>query len=348
MSRLALALLCLVMLSVQPAAAQTYAQLLSQDLPGAKDHPWTGRYGGSVILLQTFAAFDAFTFPAGKAVARSGKRSFERVVTAEGQLTRTIYATPPGRSSLEVFRNFQNQFQSQGFAADFQCAGADGCGEPFKEMKYHWNNKDTHVGGANLPQIRRSFATAVFDGARDIRYALFRKGQGANAAYIGLYVALNQGGTYGDLSKALSDRVTALVEVIEPRAMENRIEMLKSDEIASGLRTEGAVALYGLLFETDQAVLRAESGTQLDEMAAFLKREKARVFIVGHTDTLGALDYNLSLSDRRARAVQAALQSRGVPAAQMAARGIGPLSPVATNTSDAGRAKNRRVELVLQ
>jgi outer membrane protein OmpA-like peptidoglycan-associated protein len=74
-----------------------------------------------------------------------------------------------------------------------------------------------------------------------------------------------------------------------------------------------------------------------------------KVYIVGHTDNQGALDYNVGLSQRRAEAVARALAGQyGIPAARMSARGLGPLAPVTSNATEEGRAKNRRVELVQQ
>jgi len=71
------------------------------------------------------------------------------------------------------------------------------------------------------------------------------------------------------------------------------------------------------------------------------------VFIVGHTDSTGAFDHNMSLSKARADAVANALISQhGVAASRLQASGVGPLAPVATNDTEDGRAKNRRVELV--
>ena len=328
-------------------AQETYKQVLSQDLPGAQDHPWTGRYDGSALLLQTMAAFDELVLPAGKAVSAGGKR-FTETIKAEGRITRTVYVTPPGRSSLEVLRNFQNHLQEQGFATDFACAGSDGCGEPFKELKYHWNNKSTHVSSGSAKGARTRFMHSVFDGGRDIRYALMRKGQGSSAAYVSLFVARSEGGTYGDVSTALTNYVTALVEVVEPRAMEEKIVTVKSEAIASALKAEGAVPLYGLLFDTDKAELKPDSEPQLAEMVRYLKGNDVKVYVVGHTDSQGALDYNLDLSDRRAKAVAAALVARGIPAARIMARGVGPLSPAAPNSDETGRSKNRRVALVLQ
>lgn len=331
-----------------PAQAQTnYAQVLSQDLGGARDHAWTGRYAGSTLLLQNVQAFDELALAAGKAQTAGGKR-FSRTISAEGRVTRTVYVTPPGRSSLEVIRNYQNQLQGQGFVPEFQCGGADACGETFKELKYHWNNKATHVSAGSATGLRTSFVHSVFDGGRDIRYTLMRKGVGPGAAYVALFVARSEGGTYGDVSRALTDRVTALVEVVEPRGMESNIVTVSSDAIASGLRSTGAVVLHGLLFDTDKAVLRSESAPQLAEMVRYLKGNNLRVYVVGHTDSQGALDHNLDLSDRRAKAVAAALVERSIPAARIIARGVGPLSPAAPNADEAGRSKNRRVELVLQ
>lgn len=324
-----------------------YEEALSKDMAGAKDHPWTGRYGGSTLLLQSTAAFDELTLPAGPAEFKGDKR-FTKTVRAEGQVTRTVYAVPPGRSTLEVIRNFEEHLRGQGFGVVFSCSGTDECGQPFKELKYHWNNKASHVSGGAASSARGRLSPAVFDGGRDIRYALLSKGEGPDAAYVALFVARSEGGSHGDISKALTGYVLALVEVVQPGVMEQRIETVKSEAIAAGLQNKGAVALYGLFFDTDKAELKPESEPQLAEMVRYLKTSKAKVYVVGHTDSQGKLDYNLDLSDRRAKAVAAALVARGVPAGQMLARGVGPLVPAAPNSDEAGRAKNRRVELVLQ
>ncbi|GBE51548.1 outer membrane porin F precursor [bacterium BMS3Bbin13] len=83
-------------------------------------------------------------------------------------------------------------------------------------------------------------------------------------------------------------------------------------------------------------------------MAAFLKASpRAKVYVVGHTDDRGTLAHNLDLSRRRAAAVVAALVGRfHIAAGRLSAEGVGPLAPVAANATAAGRARNRRVELV--
>jgi len=73
------------------------------------------------------------------------------------------------------------------------------------------------------------------------------------------------------------------------------------------------------------------------------------VHVVGHTDSTGLLDTNLRLSQERAEAVlQLLIRTHGIVAARLHAFGAGPFAPVASNDSDDGRAKNRRVELVKQ
>ena len=113
---------------------------------------------------------------------------------------------------------------------------------------------------------------------------------------------------------------------------------------------DGRVALYGILFDFDKADLKPESDKQLAEMANLLKSSVGlKVFVVGHTDNKGTLAYNTDLSQRRADSVARALATRfGIATDRMVSKGAGPLSPLASNESEDGQAKNRRVELVRQ
>jgi outer membrane protein OmpA-like peptidoglycan-associated protein len=106
--------------------------------------------------------------------------------------------------------------------------------------------------------------------------------------------------------------------------------------------------LDGLFFDTDKAVLTPESRPALDVIAQFLEDDPSlQVFIVGHTDTDGTLEHNMTLSLDRAKAVVAALTTHyGISVARLSAHGVGPLSPAKTNRSDAGKSANRRVEMV--
>jgi OOP family OmpA-OmpF porin len=103
------------------------------------------------------------------------------------------------------------------------------------------------------------------------------------------------------------------------------------------------------LFDFDKATLKAEGRQQLDELAAKItsndKIESVRV--VGHTDSTGPESYNQQLSLRRATTVRDYLSGKGVDSSLMSISGMGESSPVADNSTRAGRAKNRRVEVTL-
>lgn len=138
------------------------------------------------------------------------------------------------------------------------------------------------------------------------------------------------------------------VWVVEKQAMTQDVTA-NADSMASGLRESGKVALYGIYFDTDKATLKAGSEPTLVEIAKLLKADaRLKLYVVGHTDNVGAFDHNLKLSQARAAAVVAALAQKGVAAARLTPFGAGPTSPVASNAAEAGRAKNRRVELVAQ
>lgn len=105
-------------------------------------------------------------------------------------------------------------------------------------------------------------------------------------------------------------------------------------------------SLEGVHFEHDKAVLTASARSILDDVAALIAANPhVRVEIVGHTDSTGSDSYNQSLSERRANAARAYLESTGVSASRLSATGRGENSPVADNSTSEGRAANRRVDL---
>lgn len=115
---------------------------------------------------------------------------------------------------------------------------------------------------------------------------------------------------------------------------------------ANGCEIPEIISLKGVNFATNSATLTAGSAAVLDEAAVTLtKRGDVRVEVAGHTDSSGSAARNRALSQQRAESVMRYLQSKGVSASNLTARGYGPDSPVADNKTAAGRASNRRVEL---
>lgn len=118
--------------------------------------------------------------------------------------------------------------------------------------------------------------------------------------------------------------------------------------VAGFLTQRGSLVLDGVVFATGAAEVVSDDNGLLAELAAFLVADpERRVVLVGHTDSVGSLDGNIVLSRRRAEAVLRHLvEAHGVPAGQMRAEGVGYLAPRAPNTTEEGRARNRRVEVV--
>lgn len=104
-----------------------------------------------------------------------------------------------------------------------------------------------------------------------------------------------------------------------------------------------------ILFAFDSADLRSDLRRDLQTVGASLQRyPDTRVIVTGHTDNVGAASYNQRLSERRAESVAAVLRGSGVAPGRIVTRGAGQTSPIASNQTDAGRAQNRRVEIVIR
>lgn len=121
------------------------------------------------------------------------------------------------------------------------------------------------------------------------------------------------------------------------------------EQVAETKRTEDGVMVNlrnDVLFDTGKADLKDNAVTQINKVGDILaKYPQDRIRIAGFTDSVGEADYNQKLSESRAETVKRVLTERGVKEEQMMWKGFGESNPVADNKSNAGRSKNRRVEL---
>ncbi len=332
----------IVVLAVFAAVLATSASAqinLSRDIPGAKDHPLIPRYQGSVIVGYQFDRYSEANMPLGPATKTiEAKRGFEKVQTLEGPRTRILYLAPPQRTSLEVYRNYRDALEKQGFATVYECRGDD-CGIQIEDAIYY-DSKERHLNNNQVAEY--AFTMGVEDPRLWVGKLDRREGP------LWVMVFSGQSGNSGD-SRA-GGRVAVLVDILDKGTMERRMVTVAAKEMQTNISREGRQVIYGILFDFDKADVKPESKPQLDEMAALMKADAAmKVYIVGHTDNQGGVDYNLSLSQRRAEAIVRVLSTQyGIPAARMVARGLGPFAPVASNDTEDGRAKNRRVEIVKQ
>ena len=106
------------------------------------------------------------------------------------------------------------------------------------------------------------------------------------------------------------------------------------------------VALYGVVFDFNKAVLKPESDSVLQRVQAFANKDTTlKLEVQGHTDNVGGDAYNQQLSEARSNSVVAWLVQHSVAAGRLSFKGFGKTHPVASNDNDEGRAKNRRVEI---
>jgi len=137
--------------------------------------------------------------------------------------------------------------------------------------------------------------------------------------------------------------------IVEKQAMAQEI-VANAKFMAEGLSSTGHVAIYGIYFDFNKADVKPESEPALKEITTLLQQDaKLKLYVVGHTDNIGGLDYNMKLSQQRAEAVVKELVSKyKIAPDRLKAGGVGPLAPVTSNDTEEGKAKNRRVELVKQ
>jgi outer membrane protein OmpA-like peptidoglycan-associated protein len=139
------------------------------------------------------------------------------------------------------------------------------------------------------------------------------------------------------------------VQMVEKQLMKQDV-VANADALSGSIKETGRVAVYGIYFDTGKADLKPESDPALAEIVKMLKADPGlKVYVVGHTDNVGQFTSNVKLSqDRAASVVNALVSKHAIAAARLIPFGCGPATPVASNKTDVGKAKNRRVELVAQ
>jgi outer membrane protein OmpA-like peptidoglycan-associated protein len=279
-----------------------------QDARGSSDHPVLSRYPGSRIQTYNRVDFDQYALALG--VENNHPSNIQRI---EGKVTKIGYVNPAGRSSFEIYSNYEEALKSAGFEALWSCEGTT-CGQAM-----YWSP----VNGLTAS-----------GGPREIRYLAVR-GK-VNDQIVTIAMAVNTTGT--------------TVHIIESKAMDAGLVTASAAELATGIERDGHISIYNIYFDVGKADLKPESKAALDEVARLLTdRPTLRLMVVGHTDSTGDLNMNIKLSSDRAAAVVKALTTTyTISTSRLSPHGAGPIAPVASNRTDEGRAKNRRVDLVEQ
>ncbi|MEO0267622.1 MAG: DUF4892 domain-containing protein [candidate division WOR-3 bacterium] len=287
--------------------------LYAQDIPGSKDHPIISRYPGSYIYYYDQKEFDEFEILFGPVKIYQGEDYVKRAKKEkiEGKVTKIGYEAPKNRSVFEVFKNYEEALKKANF-----------------NILYIANGKDLSISDFLSPYfpLRPGWSESK-------SFYLSAKDKTGNVI-ISVCVMPGWGGP------------VILLGIVEKKEMETGL--ITAKDIYEKLKTEGHIAIYGIYFDFDKADIKPESEPTLKEIARFLRENpEIKVYIVGHTDNVGKLDYNMELSRKRAEnVVKELINKYGISKERLKAFGVGPLAPISSNDTEEGRAKNRRVEIV--
>jgi outer membrane protein OmpA-like peptidoglycan-associated protein len=307
-------------------------------MPGSHDHPKIPRVADTTIIGFAESNYDEGVFMTG-AVGRD-------VVSenVEGKRTRIVYVGPTNLSPLAVLRNYQKAFDDIGEVEEvYSCKGDDCFGNLGSVFTWRKSNQ--------IPTIF-DYSQHMYSGRgyKDQIYWYGKIKSPESLYHVSVYSAISTPPEFINQDWATRVRNHPLIhlEVVEVADFKPSLEVVTAEDVTTKIGQKGHIALYGIYFDFDSDQLKPESDPTLNEIAKALQNDAALdVYVVGHTDNKGTIEYNEDLSERRAVAVVNELSSKhGIARDRMVPIGAGLIAPVASNKTEEGRALNRRVELV--
>lgn len=233
-------------------------------------------------------------------------------------------------TTLGVADNLRRQIEAVGFELLYECE-TDACGGfDFRFQTEVLHEPDMHVD------------------LGDYRYIAAQRLGGAVPEYVSLFISRSDTLGYVQLIRVGGQDATPTQTTTAPAPAAQRTAPQIRTPLIERLETLGSAILQDVQFETGSSALEGQDYATLTTLAAYLKAQPdRRIALVGHTDAEGSLQGNIALSRQRARAAMQQLIDLGVPQAQLEADGVGYLAPIASNLTEEGRTKNRRVEAIL-
>ncbi len=321
-------------------AALPFRDAVAVDLAGSRDNPLLRRFAGSEIVGYQVKRFDAYELQSStfsRYNFESKKREYVKPpLKPEGRFTRIWYEVVGDTGSLEVFRNYLNELTAKGFVILY-----DSKKDP---AATRWSNYLAPFGSMDIQTNRSNY---VFFAAEKAGICVLSAKKSRPEGDVYVHLTVVEWGKSDAVYKAKRGAYLAL-DIIEMQPMVQKMVTVSADEMAQSINAVGKVSLYGIYFDPNKSEIKPASRPAIQEIATLLKkRPDLKLHVVGHTDNIGGYEVNTVLSKRRAEAVVATLVKEfGISALRLTANGAAYLAPVASNSSEAGRAKNRRVELV--
>jgi len=283
-------------------------------------------YTGSDIRYDDEIGFEEISFIVDKS----------KIQNTQGVLRRTFCRAPEGRSPLEIIKNYEKGIKEMGGTILFLSRDPKKIvidGQKFADI-FGKTRKDrglatNHFTHTSFPNEITEYLVGKIDSGGNVVYIVVGAGPGAWAA---------------------SEHNRTFYELVTLEAKPMEMGMITAAEIGTGLTTQGRIAIYNIFFDTGKSIVKAESDGALKAIAEYLNSNKSKkVVVVGHTDNTGDFDMNIKLSKERAEAVIENLVSKyAVDKKQLKPYGVGPVSPVTSNSTEEGKGRNRRVEIVEQ
>jgi OmpA-OmpF porin, OOP family len=262
--------------------------------------------------------------------------SDDSVKTFEGIIRRQWCQAPDERSPLEVIKNYEQAITRMGGELLFVTREPQSIEIDNKKIEKYFSLHRKDRGLATnvisyhkFPKGMSEFLTARITSADKDYYLTIASGRGHSAA-------------------RQADRTYFEIVTLEVESMD--LGMVTMDALKEGIAAYGKAPVYNIHFETGSSEVRSESSEALKIISEFMKQTPSeRFFVVGHTDNVGDYDMNQELSYARANAVvEKLIDEYGVDRKQIKPVGVGPVSPILSNSTEEGKTRNRRVEIVKQ
>ena len=296
------------------------------DIEGGTDYPLVSRFEGSIIEYYKVIKWDSYPLPVSLG---DNQLHWTDPLPLEGKVIRIQYSASPDNNPAYVLKNFETAFKKAGFTVIMVKNGdVDLDGPWYFSERYYFDGSICRLkkfGWAIEPRTTGNHS-----------YIAAKTNNGINDIYIAIYIT-----AFGNATLITQD-------IIEVEAAATG--MVTATILKDGITSNGHIALDGVFFDTGISTIKAESAEALKNIAEYLKgNTDSKFFIVGHTDNVGTFEANMKLSEDRANAVMNDLITKyGINPEQVKAYGSASLAPVTSNSTEIGKEKNRRVEIVKQ
>jgi OOP family OmpA-OmpF porin len=310
--------------------------LAQEDMNGSRDHPKVPRIEGSYIVGYAFSDYDEGAF-IDHVKEVSGNQVEVIDLKVEGERTRIVYVVPSSLSNIGIRRNYEEAFAALGGVTEHFSCRNESCPRNLGDA-FIWTQ------GRRIPTPLDASAFYYSTNYYQNQSYWHATVVGSDTNYwVSVYSAERP-------SSKWKGQHFVHLDIVESSAFESALEFVNAEEMNQQIASEGRVALYGIQFDFDSAKLTPESSATIGEIAKTLADDPGlTLYVVGHTDNEGSLQYNRNLSSQRAKSVVDRLVSEyGVDSGRLEPIGVGPVAPVASNDSEEGQSLNRRVELVKQ